>query len=84
MKIDVLLFARVREQLGTPRVETELAEGSSLQQLIEILVAEHGPLWREVLGVENVIRAVNQVVSDGDVILSDGDEVAFFPPVTGG
>ncbi len=84
MKVEVLLFARIREQLGTSQLMAELAEGSSLKQLTEVLFEEYGAPWLEVLAAENVIRAVNHVVSDDSVILAEGDEVAFFPPVTGG
>lgn len=84
MKIDVMLFAHIREQLGTARTTAEIAEGSSLGHLTAALVDQQGPLWREVLGADNVIRAVNRQVSNDNTVLSDGDEVAFFPPVTGG
>ena len=45
---------------------------------------ERGGKWSAVLGEENMIRAVNQAVTDANTDLSDGDEAAFFPPVTGG
>jgi sulfur-carrier protein len=45
---------------------------------------ERGAAWRDVLAQDNMIRAVNQVVVPGNCTLRDGDEVAFFPPVTGG
>ncbi|MFT4521076.1 MAG: molybdopterin synthase sulfur carrier subunit, partial [Halioglobus sp.] len=40
--------------------------------------------WRAVLQQNNLIRAINQSVAHANCTLSDGDEVAFFPPVTGG
>jgi molybdopterin synthase sulfur carrier subunit len=44
----------------------------------------NGPAWGDVLTEDNIIRAVNQSVVEEDAVLSDGDEVAYFPPVTGG
>ena len=83
--LNVLFFARVREQLGCACLEIDWPEaGLDLDALQEQLCAEHGQGWRQVLEQDNMIRAVNQVVVTGNSALSDGDEVAFFPPVTGG
>ena len=83
--IRVLFFARIREQLGQTALDVNY--GPALQTLAglqEHLIAEHGGCWPEVLGAPNVVRAVNQEMADLDQALADGDEVAFFPPVTGG
>jgi len=83
--LKVLFFARVKEQLDCAGLQLEWQEAvSDLDALQEQLCAERGDLWREVLGQDNMIRAVNQAVVDGNTVLRDGDEVAFFPPVTGG
>ena len=83
--LNVLFFARVKEQLDCSGLQLEWQETlSDLDALQEQLCAQRGDLWREVLGQDNMIRAVNQVVVDGNATLRDGDEVAFFPPVTGG
>ena len=83
--LTVLFFARVKEQLDCARLELEWRDTAlELDSLQEQLCVEHGGLWREVLGQENMIRAVNQSVVDGNCRLHDGDEIAFFPPVTGG
>ena len=83
--LNVLFFARVKEQLDCSGLQLEWQETlSDLDALQEQLCAQRGDLWREVLGQDNMIRAVNQVVVDGNARLRDGDEVAFFPPVTGG
>ena len=83
--LKILFFARIREELG--RAELSLAWSdavSSLDGLQAELCRQNGPLWEEVLGQDNIIRAVNQAVADGNSAVQDGDEVAFFPPVTGG
>ncbi len=83
--LKVLFFARVREQLGCDQLHLEWPEnGLRLDELQEALCAEHGDLWRATLGENNLIRAVNQTVVEDNCTLADGDEVAFFPPVTGG
>ena len=83
--LTVLFFGRVREQLGCERLEQAWSDNcSDVQALQTQLCTERGENWREILGQDNMICAVNQAVVEGNHPLSDGDEVAFFPPVTGG
>jgi molybdopterin converting factor subunit 1 len=83
--VKVLFFARVREELGCASLQCPWpAAGFDLDSLQEQLCEEHGQRWRDALYQDNIIRAVNQVVAAGNCPLSDGDEVAFYPPVTGG
>jgi molybdopterin converting factor subunit 1 len=83
--IKVLFFARIREQLGLSSMDLDYSESvSTLGGLQQHLVAQGGAQWEEVLAAENVLRAVNQEEASLGQQLSDGDEVAFFPPVTGG
>lgn len=83
--ITILYFARLKEALGTAREELALPEGvTSLQGLRETL-STRGEVWaRELSGSKSIKAAVNQEMAHADVPLEDGDEVAFFPPVTGG
>ncbi len=81
----VLFFGRFREELNCAELNIDYEQScSDLQGLQDLLVARQGDKWLEVLDQENVIRAVNQEVATENLALSDGDEVAFFPPVTGG
>ena len=83
--IKVLFFARLREQLETEMLEFE--SGPELPNIAAIikLLKRRGAEWAEVLGDEQmVLMAVNQEVADAETAVKDGDEVAFFPPVTGG
>lgn len=78
MHIQVLLFASLRERFGQGAVELELDTDINV-----------GGLWQQFSGSnerlpERVLCAVNQQYADHKVMLRDGDEVAFFPPVTGG
>ena len=83
--LKVLFFARLKEELGCDALNLEWnPEQAQLADLQERLCREQGERWRDVLGQQNIIRAVNHTVVRDDHVLEDGDEVAFFPPVTGG
>ena len=83
--IKVLYFARLREALGKSSEQIKLpADVRDLEGLRALLVARGGA-WEQELAPNKPVRAaVNQTVAVGDMALADGDEVAFFPPVTGG
>lgn len=83
--IKVLFFASVKEQLDCAALDIPWRESvADLDALQVFLAAERGQRWGDVLGQDNMIRAVNQSVVSGNCKLHEGDEVAFFPPVTGG
>ena len=83
--LKVLFFARVKEELGCAGLDLPWQESvADLDGLQAQLCRDGGARWVEVLGRPNMIRAVNHVVASENTPLHDGDEVAFFPPVTGG
>lgn len=82
--ITVLFFAKVREDLGVDRLRVALADSATLGELKYRLIEQHGEGWAQVLGASNIVQAVNQEVASDEQVLVAGDEVAFFPPVTGG
>ena len=78
-------FASIRERVGSGEMCLPFAaECASVATLVETLDTGPVPGCRSWLLSDNTIVAVNQVVSGPAQALSDGDEVAFFPPVTGG
>ena len=82
--IKVVVFASLREDLGVGEVEVAPTGICSVADLIEGLSQRYGDVWRATLMAENVLVAINQNMVKNEVSVVDGDEVAFFPPVTGG
>ena len=83
--VTVLYFARLREALGTGSEQVSLpATVRDLAGLRALLVARGGSWAQELAQGRQVRAAVNQAMAAGDTALADGDEIAFFPPVTGG
>ena len=77
MKIKVLYFASLREEIGRANDEIVVSDP------INVMDA-----WKQATGLsdlrEGLLVAVNQEYTTLDKTLVDGDEIAFFPPVTGG
>jgi sulfur-carrier protein len=83
--VTVLYFARLREALGTSSERIPLpATVRDLEGLRAFLVARGGSWEAELAPGKPVRAAVNQAMAVGDMPIADGDEIAFFPPVTGG
>ncbi|MGH1430229.1 MAG: molybdopterin converting factor subunit 1 [Neptuniibacter sp.] len=83
--LKLVFFASLRERLGTEGENLELPDGvSTVAELISYLVKERGPIWQQVLQSAQVLVAVNQEMCDPGEQITSGDEIAFFPPVTGG
>lgn len=83
MKLQVRYFASIREALGAGEA-VELPEGGSLAALRDLLIAR-SPAHAAALARGRALRcALNQVLSEESALPTEGAEVAFFPPVTGG
>ena len=80
--ITILYFAWLRERTGLSEETFNLSAGeTTVVDLIEILAERHPAAFQN----RRTIRcAVNQEFADPATVLHAGDEVAFFPPVTGG
>jgi molybdopterin synthase sulfur carrier subunit len=85
MNIQLLYFARLREVFGIGQERLQLAaDAATLADLLDVLRARGG-VWSEELAAGRAWRvAVNQDIVGVDATLRDNDEVALFPPVTGG
>ncbi|MFT7220510.1 MAG: molybdopterin synthase sulfur carrier subunit [Candidatus Azotimanducaceae bacterium] len=84
MSFKVIFFANLREELGMESLEVSAAGITDVPALIEHLSASHGDEWRSTLNADNILVAVNQELTQDSLAINDGDEIAFFPPVTGG
>lgn len=79
----ILYFARLGEQLQTASEELSLDDMNTVRQLVGYLQSRGEP-WSGEFENGRVLVAVNQEMSDFNSAINDGDEIAFFPPVTGG
>ena len=83
--IRLMYFASLRESVGQSDEELEL--DGSINNLGELRdwICQRGEPWESALGSgQRLMMAVNQELARPDTAIADGDEVAFFPPVTGG
>jgi molybdopterin synthase sulfur carrier subunit len=84
MKVKVFFFAALREQLGTAAELVELAGERSSVAEVRAALAARGESWGRALTAGRLRVAVNQDLAQADTPVRAGDEIAFFPPVTGG
>jgi molybdopterin synthase sulfur carrier subunit len=82
--IKVLFFGRFRDELKCSGIEVEAADLNIVSDLRDKLISMHTTKWQDVLTAANVIIAVNHKIVDAHYPVTAGDEVAFYPPVTGG
>ncbi len=76
MKITVKYFASLREQMGKAEELLTLSKSTPIAEV-----------WKNVSGEtssDNILMAINMEYVKSDAIVEEGDEIAFFPPVTGG
>ena len=80
MHITIRLFAGYREAVGAREVALELPDGATLGEAWQVLATQHERL----APFTAIVGAVNDEVAALDTVLSEGDRVAFLPPVAGG
>ncbi|PTQ89193.1 molybdopterin converting factor subunit 1 [Agitococcus lubricus] len=82
--IKILYFARFREKLGLDQEQYPTTFPLTVTELLQQL-AQRGGHWHDLFDCpQGVLVAVNQEMTTQQAIITVGDEVAFFPPVTGG
>lgn len=83
--INVLYFASLREQLNKTSEQMQLPSDVQTVGDLRQSLCERGDIWAHLFDAEAlVMMSVNQSMSHSDTAIADGDEIAFFPPVTGG
>jgi len=85
MKLKLVFFANFRELLDCAGENIEIEAGATVSDVCHQLAQKDGS-WQAIFlnPSQSVKVAVNQQMSELNQTLLDGDEVAFFPPVTGG
>ena len=81
--LKLLFFAKYRELLGIDTMDFPINKALTIKQLVKQL-SEKNATWQSVFSQTNLMVAVNQNMSNFDTHVTSGDEVAFFPPVSGG
>lgn len=81
MEVRLRVFAMLRERLGASNVSLALPEGSTVSDLLKAVERRYPRLLK---GVSPLLIAVNAEYVEGSFPLSDRDEVALVPPVSGG
>lgn len=81
MNVRARFFALYRERIGRDTADYEVGGGSTVGDLIEVVMREHPGLCPN---PSALVAAVNQEYVGHDHPLAEGDEVAFIPPVSGG
>ena len=85
MKVKVLYFASLREQVGKASEEVELPPAAATLGDLRTHLIARGGAWEKSFAENRMVRmAVNQDLAPSSTAIKAGDEVAFFPPVTGG
>lgn len=80
--LKILFFAQTRELIGVEQLELK-AEFATAEAVREHLAAQGGK-WALALAKGKLLVAINQTLSPLESAVKSGDEIAFFPPVTGG
>ena len=81
--IKVVFFAALREQLNCSELSLNSAELSTVAD-VKAQLASKDEKWQQVFANGALLSAVNHDMVNSEQIIKSGDEVAFFPPVTGG
>ena len=83
--IQILYFARVKEKLNYSIESLQLPEQVMTVADLKNLLSQRGDSWKEIfLEQQNLRAAINHQLVDDSAYIDDQDEVAFFPPVSGG
>lgn len=84
-RVKILYFASLREQLDTGDESLDLPdEVTDAGQLVNLL-QQRGNHWSEIFSDNRrLMISINQQMAKADTAITAGDEIAFFPPVTGG
>jgi len=81
--VNIVFFAQLREQLKSDGLQLDISTPCTVKEIQMALLAQN-PQWSDFLSNPALMCAVNQDMVQLEAQVADGNEVAFFPPVTGG
>ncbi len=85
MNIKILYFARIKEAVNYSTEEIDLPSNVSTVTALKNYLSQRGENWENLFNGKQIVRAaINHQLVDDMATIQAGDEVAFFPPVTGG
>lgn len=79
----IMFFGQLREQLDCEDIELKVPYGMTVAQLKKHITFLY-PSWGRYIHSSYLLQAVNQELVSTEYMVKEGDEIAFFPPVTGG
>lgn len=85
--LKVLFFGQLKDVIKTESIEIDIIQrGEPLNTvaMLRSMLQAKGDTWNEYLAYGRALVAVNQEMTSDDAAIHDSDEIAFFPPVTGG
>jgi molybdopterin synthase catalytic subunit len=80
-RVKILLFATLRDYLGSKSIEMEIPSGTTVQALTDLLVRKYPRLEKV---KDSMMAAINREYAADEQIIPENAEIAFFPPVSGG
>jgi molybdopterin synthase sulfur carrier subunit len=83
--VKILYFARIKESLNYSTEELALPSDVTTIAHLKEFLAGRGDAWSNLFSGKQPVRAaINHALVENSAVIHDGDEVGFFPPVTGG
>lgn len=85
ISVNILYFASFRERLKLDNETLELDDSIKNIDDLKQLLASRDNAWQDVFSADNnILISINQNMAKAHSLISNNDEIAFFPPVTGG
>jgi len=81
--VKIVFFAQLKEELGCEQMELDITAPMKISEL-RTLLSEKDQLWAQAFSSAKLMMAINHEMVNDSALIKDNDEVAFFPPVTGG